>query len=126
MALKILNIEFPLYYDQLDKDNGNMDVFVKLDDGMTYTMVVSTPSNYYWYMDKEGLDYIPASPPDIIVRNLNQDIVRKAIETFVQDNGYWLKLYFLAGKDYGSFDIKHMNKMIEEIKRTKEEIFGSE
>ncbi|MNI28351.1 hypothetical protein D3C73_821250 [compost metagenome] len=126
MALKILNIEFPLYYDQLDKDNGNMDVFVKLEDGMTYTMVVSTPNNYYWYMDKEGLDYIPASPPDIIVRNLHQDNVRKAIETFVQEKAYWLKLYFLAGKDHGAFDIKLMDKMVEEIKRTKEEIFGSE
>lgn len=124
--MKILNIEFPAYYDQLDKDNGNMDVFVKLEDGMTYTMVVSTPNNYYWYMDKEGLDYIPALPPDIIVRNLSEDNVRKAVETFVEDKAYWLKLYFLAGKDYGVFDIEQLDKMIAEIKRNKEEIFGSE
>jgi len=88
--LKVLEIEFPLYYEQLDKDNGNMDVFVTLEDGMTYTMTVSTPSNYYWYKDKEEIDFIPAYPPDIIIeRTLNKETVRKAFETFVEDNAYW-------------------------------------
>ncbi|SHL04286.1 hypothetical protein [Desulforamulus aeronauticus] len=124
--MKIINIEYPLYYDSLDKENGNMDIFVKLDNGMTYTMVVTTPSNYYWYMDKEGLDYIPASPPDIIVRSLNKEIVEKAIQTYVQDNAYWLKLYFLAGESNCVFDQKQMDGMIQEMKKLKEEIFGSE
>lgn len=93
---------------------------------MTYTMVVSTPNNYYWYMDKEGLDYVPASPPDIIVRHLSEDIIRKAIETFVQDRAYWLKLYFLAGKADRVFDIEQMDAMMAEIKKDNEEIFGSE
>ncbi|SHK37419.1 hypothetical protein [Desulforamulus aeronauticus] len=43
--MKIINIEYPLYYDSLDKKNGNTDIFVKLDDGMTYTMVITTASN---------------------------------------------------------------------------------
>ncbi|MGG3835835.1 hypothetical protein ABU162_29920 [Paenibacillus thiaminolyticus] len=124
--MKILNIEYPSYYDSLDKENGNMDIFVKLNDGMIYTMVVTTPNNYYWYMDKEGLDYIPASPPDIIVRSLNKEVVEKAIQTYIQDNAYWLKLYFLAGESNGVFDEKQMDMMIQEIKKSKEEIFGSE
>lgn len=124
--MKIIKIEYPSYYDSLDKENGNMDVFVEMDDGMTYTMVIVTPSNYYWYMDKEGLDYIPASPPDIIVRSLEKEIVEKALQTYVQDNAYWLRLYFLAGESTGIFDEKQMDGMIEEIKKSNEEIFGSE
>lgn len=86
--------------------------------------VVTTPKNYYWYMDKEGLDYIPASPPDIIVRSLTEENIRKAIESYLDDDGYWLKLYFLAGKREGTFAVKAMDKMIEEIKETNKKVFG--
>ncbi|MBP0726856.1 hypothetical protein J5Y03_16995 [Bacillus sp. RG28] len=120
--MRIKDIEFPAYYETLDKNNGNLDVFVKMTDGMTYTMVVTTPNNYYWYMDKEGLDYIPAAPPDIIVRTLTKENIWKAIESFAEDNGYWLKLYFLAGKVEGVFDNNKMNKMIEKIKKEVDEL----
>jgi hypothetical protein len=122
--LKIIDIEFPTYFETLDKNNGNLDVFVKMEDGMTYTMVVTTPNNYYWYMDKEGLDYIPASPPDIIVRTLTKENIWKAIETFTVDDAYWLKLYYLSGKEEGVFDQNIMDKMIKQIKKDVEEIEG--
>ena len=69
------------------------------------------------------MDYIPASPPDIIVRNLTDENIRKAIESYLDDEGYWLKLYFLAGKREGSFEVKAMDKMIEEIKEINKKVF---
>ncbi|MGA3599120.1 hypothetical protein [Lysinibacillus agricola] len=52
--MKIIDIEFPTYFETIDKNNDNIDVFVRMEDGVTYTMVITTPNNYYWYMDKEG------------------------------------------------------------------------
>ena len=122
--MRVKNITYPSpLLEVKDIENGNIDVFVETDDGMTYTFVVTTPNNYYWYMDKEGLDYIPASPPDIIVRTLTDENIRKAIASYLDDEGYWLKLYFLAGKMESTFEVKAMDKMIEEIKETNKKVF---
>ncbi|MEK3672079.1 MULTISPECIES: hypothetical protein [unclassified Paenibacillus] len=125
--MKIVNITFPTYLSSIENiENDNIDVFVELEDDVTYTMVVATPQNYYWYMDKEGLDYVPPSPPDIIVRSLTEDNIRKAIEAFAEDDAYWMKLYFLSGKRTGAFDMDRMNKMLAEIKGINDEILNAE
>lgn len=125
--MKVTNIKFPIYFSNIEEiENDNIDVFVELEDGMSYTLVISTPKNYYWYMDKEGLNYIPPSPPDIIVRSLTEENIRKAIEAFAENDAYWMKLYYLSGEKDGVFNVKNMDKMLEEIKRTNEEIFGSD
>jgi hypothetical protein len=88
--MKIKSINYPTPLSEVnDIENDNIDIFVEADDGMTYTFVVTTPKNYYWYMDREGVDYIPASPPDIIVRSLTEGNIRKAIESYFEDDGYW-------------------------------------
>ena len=109
-----------------DIENGNIDVFVEDDKGMVYTFVVTTPKNYYWYMDKEGLDFIPASPPDIIVRSLTEENIKKAIESYLEENGYWFKVYYLSGERTGAFDMKLMNDMIDEIRKNNDEIFNKD
>ncbi|EMS70475.1 hypothetical protein [Ruminiclostridium cellobioparum] len=123
-----MNIKSIRYAEPLseikDIENDNIDVFVEDDKGMVYTFVVTTPKNYYWYMDKEGLDFIPASPPDIIVRSLTEDNIRKAIESYLDENGYWFKVYYLSGERTGAFDINQMNQMIDEIKRNNMEILN--
>ncbi|AIQ58073.1 hypothetical protein [Paenibacillus borealis] len=125
--MKIVNITFLTYLSSIKNiENDNIDVFVELEDGVTYTMVVATPQNYYWYMDKEGLDYVPPSPPDIIVRSLTEDNIRQAIGAFAEDDAYWMKLYFLSGERKGAFEMDRMDKMLAEIKRSNDEIFGAE
>jgi len=93
----MMNIEYITYPTDLNKiediKNDNIDVIVGLDNGKTYTLVVTTPQNYYWYMEKEGLDYIPAAPPDIIVKELRHDIIERAIQNFCQNEGYFLIKY---------------------------------
>lgn len=121
--MELLEIKYPTpLSDVKDIENGNIDIFVTLNDGMTYSFLVTTPKNYYWYMDKEGIDFIPASPPDIIVRKLTEENIKAAVESFLLDDAYWLKLFFLAGERDNVFEICKLNKMIEKIKRSNEEI----
>jgi uncharacterized protein YgfB (UPF0149 family) len=77
-------------------------------------------------MVKEQLDYIPAAPPEIIVRKLTKENIEAAINSYLEDNGYWFKLYYLAGESYGVFDQNEMDRMIEEIKEWQKEVMESE
>jgi len=120
--MKIKKISYPTSLEKIeDIEDDNIDVFVELDDGMVYTMTVCTPKNFYKYMNKEGIEYIPAMPPDIIVRRLTEENITKALQTYIEDDAYWLKLYYLAGSTIEAFDMKLMDKMIEVIKNQNEE-----
>ncbi|MGZ4134860.1 MAG: hypothetical protein ACXVPC_06840 [Tumebacillaceae bacterium] len=95
--MKIVSIEYPsALWHVVDIYNDNIDVFVTLEDGFTYVMVVTTPLFMLRYMDQEGLDYIPAAPPQIVVRSLTEENIRKAIETYAENNAYWLKLHHVS------------------------------
>ena len=112
----ITKIEYPTPLSAIeDIENDNIDVFVELDDGITYTLVAITPANYIWYMDKEKLDYFPPGPPFITVKALTEEIIKTALEAYVENNAYWLKLYYLAGERNGVFDIHEMDKMIKAL-----------
>ncbi len=92
--------------------NTGISESVETDDGMQFTMTVCTPQFYNSYMEKEGVDFVCASPPDIIVKELNKDIIRKALEDFCVDDGYWSKAFFLLGVSEGVFSIESMNDMM--------------
>lgn len=113
--VKIRKITYPTDLEKIpDLKNDNIDVFVETDEGRSYTFTVCTPEFYDWYMKKENLDFIPASPPDIIVSELKEDIIKRAIETFCEDNEYWLKLFFLAGNQSNMF-LNTMNQMLNDM-----------
>jgi hypothetical protein len=88
--------------DVLDDDdikNSNIDVFVELEDGYTYTVVVATAKNIDYLMDKEQMNYFTPGHPFIIVKQLTKAIIEETIKAYVEDyDGYWLKLYHFAGK----------------------------
>ena len=64
--MKIKNITYPTVLEKIpDLFNDNIDVFVETEDGMHFTMTICTPMFYLHYMEKENLNFIPASPPDI-------------------------------------------------------------
>jgi hypothetical protein len=74
-------------------ENGNVDVHVECDDGSIYSLLVATPKNIEWYMDKEGMDYFFGFPP-VLVRVLNQANIEKAIHALAsEDGGRWLRFY---------------------------------
>ena len=95
----IKSIRFPTYLEDItDIENDNIDVFVDLEDGYTYTVVVATAKNIESLMDKEKMNYFEPGYPFIIVKKLTKEIISEAIEAYASDEAYWLKLYHFAGK----------------------------
>ena len=95
----IKSISFPTYLEDItDIENSNIDVFVELEDGYTYTVVVATAKNIESLMDKERMNYFEPGYPFIIVKKLTKEIISEAIEAYASDDAYWLKLYHFAGK----------------------------
>ena len=88
--MKIERIEFA--HEITDPHIDNLDVFVENEDGYTYTIVVSTPDDLVDQMVQEKINFIRPDTPKIIVKKLTKPIVRKAIEAYAENDGYWLKL----------------------------------
>ena len=95
----IKSISFPTYLEDItDIENSNIDVFVELEDGYTYTVVVATAKNIESLMDKEKMNYFEPGYPFIIVKKLTKEIISEAIQAYASDEAYWLKLYHFASK----------------------------
>lgn len=85
----IKSISFPTYLEDItDIENSNIDVFVELEDGYTYTVVVATAKNIESLMDKEKMNYFEPGHPFIIVKKLTKEIISEAIEAYASDEAY--------------------------------------
>ena len=116
--MKIKKINYPTSLEKIpDLSNDNIDVFVETEEGLHFTMTVCTPIFYLHYMEKENLNFIPASPPDIIVKKLTHNNIKEALESFCNDDGYWMKLYFLSGASDGVYSKKSLDKMVQKINK---------
>jgi|GEM_PF-503357 len=114
--MKVVSIEYPVPLNKVsDVLDDNIDVFVTLEDGVTYSVVVFTPKNFISCMDNNGLDYLPPSPPPIIVRSLTQENIENAILAYAEDNAFWLKVIYLAGGGLSNFNIEEINKAVRNI-----------
>ncbi|WP_413366256.1 hypothetical protein [Lysinibacillus sp. 3P01SB] len=110
--MKINKISFPTSLLQVNNSkDDNIDIFVELDDGFTYTLVVCTPKNLETLMKRENIEYLPAMPPMIIVNEITEGNIRKALETYLDNNAYWLKLYYLSGE----FDMEVVENTLNRI-----------
>jgi len=91
--MKIQRIEIISEIQPEERENGNTDVHLYLDNGCVYSLLVATPNNIYWSMDNEGVDYFFGTPP-LFVKTLTKESVFRAIEALVQENcGRWLDVY---------------------------------
>ena len=104
MTVKIKKIEYLI--PPRDLLNDAVDVLVDLEDDSDkfgYVVEVTTPKFLLTIMEKEKSAFLSPDYPCIIVSRLTDDIIRAAIESFInpQDSGniyeelYWLKLYHL-------------------------------
>lgn len=79
----IKSISFPNCLENIvDIENDNIDVFVELENGYTYTVVVGTAKNIEFLMDKEKMNYFEPGHPFLIVKKLTKEIIYKAIEAY--------------------------------------------
>ncbi|MGC6767333.1 hypothetical protein [Enterococcus sp. LJL51] len=113
--MKVLNIEYPTTLDKIeDITNDNIDLFVTLDDGYTYTLVVSTLKNIGTLMGDRGYSE-PGWPQQlIIVEKLTEELIKKAVEAYAEDSeGRYLKVSYLTT----SIEIEEMNQALERIRK---------
>ena len=103
MTIKIKKIESLL--SPRDVFNDALDVFVTLEDdyytdGFCYFGEVTTPQFLSTIMEKEKRAFVSPDYPCIIVSKLTDDIIRAAIESFVNsdEEARWLKLYHIIPK----------------------------
>ena len=101
MTVKIKKIEYLI--PPRDIFNDALDVFVSLEDdyctdGFCYFIEVTTPQFFFTFMEKKKMKFFSPNYPFIIVSKLTDDIIRAAIESFIntQDDLYWLKLYHIT------------------------------
>ncbi len=103
MTIKIKKIEYLI--SPKDVVNDELDVFVSLEDdyctdGFCYFIQVTTPQFLSTIMEKENNAFLLPDYPCIIVSKLTDDIIRAAIESFINsdDEVRWLKLYHIIPK----------------------------
>ena len=108
----VKRITFPTQLEDIkDIDDDNIDVFVELDDGYIYTVVVATYKNIVTQMDEMKNDFLEAGSPFIVVKKLTKEVIEQAINSFAKDDAYWLKLYHLSTE----FDISTLNTLRDKL-----------
>ena len=64
---------------------------------LIYTLVVATPKNIEFLMDKEKMNYFEPGHPFVLVKRLTKEIIIETVTAYVaKNNAYWLKLYHFA------------------------------
>lgn len=126
MTVKIKEITYLI--PPRDILNDALDVLVTLEDeyctdGFRYFVEVTTPQFLSTMMKKKKMEFVLPDYPLIIVSKLTDDIIRAAIEAFINpqeqnptdphEELYWLKLYHLTAK----LDIEEIDKILYRKKR---------
>jgi hypothetical protein len=98
--------------------NDSLDVFVTLENDASYLVEVATLQFLSDLMEKNESDFVPAGYPYIIVSKLTDEIIRAAIQEFIDENedSYWLKLYHITA----TLNIEDINEILD--RKEKEDI----
>ena len=104
MLIKSIKFEIELETIE-DIENANLDVYVELEDGRQYTVLVVTYKNILWLMDQEESDFVFPMEPMIVVKALTIENIERAIQAYAEDDAHDLKLYHIAT----SLDPKTLN-----------------
>ncbi|MGC6767334.1 hypothetical protein [Enterococcus sp. LJL51] len=112
--MKVLNIEYPTTLDKIeDITDDNIDVFVELEDGFSYTVIVSTVQNIAKFMEEKGYSSPGWVQQLIVVTELKEDLIKKAIEAYAEEHAYWLKFTHLSTGYY----LEDLDRMLEKERR---------
>ena len=103
---------------RVDLENDCLDVFVTLENDACYLIEVTTPKFFYTLMEKFKSDFVPAGYPYIIVSKLTDEVIRAAIQEFIdaKEDSYWLKLYHMTA----TLKIEDINEILD--RKEKEDI----
>ena len=114
--MKIKEISY--LHSPRDLENDCLDVFVTLENDACYLIEVTTPKFFYTLMEKFKSDFVPAGYPYIIVSKLTDEVIRAAIQEFIdaKEDSYWLKLYHMTA----TLKIEDINEILD--RKEKEDI----
>jgi hypothetical protein len=99
MLVKKISFVRPNLLEEIpDIEDYNVDVFVELESGYTYTVVIATAKNIVALMDKEKINFSEPGDPFIIVRKLTKEIIEETVKAYAENDAYWLKFYHFAGE----------------------------
>jgi hypothetical protein len=79
-----MEIEFVSPESEIDPEDDNVDVHIRLNDGRVYSILVATPRNIYKCMENESVDYFFGVPP-VFVQRLTRDNVERAVRALISD-----------------------------------------
>jgi len=79
-----MEIEFVSPESEIDPEDDNVDVHIRLNDGNVYSILVATPRNIYKCMENESVDYFFGVPP-VFVQRLTRDNVERAVRALISD-----------------------------------------
>lgn len=119
----VKQISFPTSLtDVKDIYDDNVDVFVDLQNGRSYKVVVATYNSLLSLMYKEKSNFLPPGEPMILVRKLTMEVIQETIQASAEHaDGYWLKLHhFSSSIGFDEFDKLQKYQDEEEIKFDKE------
>jgi len=96
--MRVKKISFPIPLTNIeDIYDDNIDVFVDLENGRSYTVIVGTYKNILSLLNQENSNFLPPGEPIIMVRKLTMEVIEEAIEAYAKHrDGYWLKLHHFA------------------------------
>ncbi len=93
MSIELIDIQYVCSLRDVDPDNDNLDVHVRLSDGRVYSFLLATPSNIYKCMTNEGNEYFFGTPP-VFATVLDRMHVETALRALLsEDDGRWLETY---------------------------------
>ena len=103
---------------RVDLENDCLDVLVTLENNVCYMVEVTTPKFFYTLMEKFKSDFVPTGYPYIIVSKLTDEVIRAAIQQFIdeEEDLYWLKLYHMIP----TLNIEDINEILD--RKEKEDI----
>ncbi|MBP1046773.1 hypothetical protein I6N96_10895 [Enterococcus sp. BWM-S5] len=109
--MEVAKIEYPTALDKIeDLTDDNIDIFVTLDDGYTYTLVVSTLKNVGTLMNEKRYSEPGCVQQLIIVEELSEELIKIAVEAYAEDeDGMFLKVSNLAT----GFEMKELDAALE-------------
>jgi hypothetical protein len=89
-----------------------------INDEFSYLVEVATPQFLSTLMEKFKSDFVPAGYPYIIVSKLTDEVIRAAIQEFIdaKEDSYWLKLYHMTA----TLKIEDINEILD--RKEKEDI----
>lgn len=84
---------YPTSLDEVDTLNDNIDVCLKLDSGMEYVFVVTTPSGLSRLMENDKLPFIKPGLPFVVVEELTEENIRLFVEEILSEDEIFLRIY---------------------------------